>query len=93
MHSITIVIVDHIPIAVVVVDHFWVPEHCDMLDSIDLVVSLFFFTKFPQSTICCHYHHDIVRFLHTNNVELHIVQFSLQSIRSTNFLVLIMGDY
>ena len=79
VHSITIVIFNHITIAVVVVDNFWVPECCYMLDSIDHVVS-FFVNKFCQSTVSCHYHHDIIMVLHTNNVELHIVQFSLQSI-------------
>ena len=38
VHSKTIVIVNNITIAVVVVDNFRVPERCYMLDSIDHVV-------------------------------------------------------
>ena len=48
VHSITIVIVNHIPIAVVVVDHFWVPEHCYMLYSIDHVLPFFSSPNSPK---------------------------------------------
>ena len=73
MHALRIVVINHIPVGVVVVNNLGIAKFDHSMHSIDGEMLCHLLSQISQSTICRHDLHHIIWFFHCKQVERNII--------------------